>query len=311
MYYRLDTLSSEDFEKLVCDICQEILGTGTISFSQGPDGGRDGRFNGTSNKFPSESKKWSGKFIIQAKKKSSPTASCSDSDFKRSLEEEIKKLKKLKKKGEVDNYLVFTSRSQPANSTEKLIKLIKKSIPLDNVEIIGQETITRYLHRYQDIVKRYGLLKFREPLRFNSGDIKIIIEKFYARGKGIKKEFDFKLSKLKFISKEKKNELNKLSKEYFNNIQKESLPYFNRLEKFLKDPRNKNFKEHYLEITNELKFKITAKRNEYEYFDEVFCELYDFIIENHPELKNRGRLIHALLHYMYWHCDIGKDDNTN
>ena len=36
------TLSPEDLEWLVVQICYRILGTGTFRFSSGPDGGRDG-----------------------------------------------------------------------------------------------------------------------------------------------------------------------------------------------------------------------------------------------------------------------------
>lgn len=54
MDYRLELLSEDSFENLVNKICQEILGTGVISFSKGKDGGKDGKFNGIAEKFPSE-----------------------------------------------------------------------------------------------------------------------------------------------------------------------------------------------------------------------------------------------------------------
>ncbi len=44
MNYMLYDMNSENFEKMVSAICIEILGFGTISFSVGKDGGRDGRF---------------------------------------------------------------------------------------------------------------------------------------------------------------------------------------------------------------------------------------------------------------------------
>ena len=42
MDYRLELLSEDNFENLINRICQEVLGTGVISFSKGKDGGRDG-----------------------------------------------------------------------------------------------------------------------------------------------------------------------------------------------------------------------------------------------------------------------------
>ena len=77
LYY----LNSEDFENLSALICDRILGTGTIVFSTGKDGGRDAKFTGKANNFPSDAAPWDGKFIIQAKHTTSPNASCTDSEF--------------------------------------------------------------------------------------------------------------------------------------------------------------------------------------------------------------------------------------
>ena len=67
MDYHLYNLNPAEFENLVNTICQEILGTGVVTFSEGKDGGRDGKFTGTAQAYPSLNKPWSGKFIIQAK----------------------------------------------------------------------------------------------------------------------------------------------------------------------------------------------------------------------------------------------------
>ena len=41
--YPLNELSTQEFENLVIAICEKILGIGTINFSEGPDGGQDGK----------------------------------------------------------------------------------------------------------------------------------------------------------------------------------------------------------------------------------------------------------------------------
>ena len=65
MRYPLENLASDkEFEYLVALICERILGFGTNIFSVGKDGGKDGKFVGTANKFPSETKPWSGKIIM-------------------------------------------------------------------------------------------------------------------------------------------------------------------------------------------------------------------------------------------------------
>jgi hypothetical protein len=97
MKYPLHDLSDEKFELLVVSICEEILGIATMNFSPGKDGGKDAVFNGRAIKYPSESKPWEGKFVIQAKHTTRPSASCSDADFRRILKDEvIKKLIPLK-----------------------------------------------------------------------------------------------------------------------------------------------------------------------------------------------------------------------
>jgi very-short-patch-repair endonuclease len=72
MRFPLHDLTDREFEDLVGQICMEILGMGTIVFTTGRDGGRDGKFAGTANNFPSKNSPGKGKFIIQAKHTENP-----------------------------------------------------------------------------------------------------------------------------------------------------------------------------------------------------------------------------------------------
>jgi len=113
MKFPLENLTDTEFEKLVALICHKVLGTGTVVFSVGKDGGKDARFNGKANNFPSESKSWEGKIIIQAKHTQRANASCSDSDFQSILKTSvIPAINKLKENDELDYYLLFTNRKQ-------------------------------------------------------------------------------------------------------------------------------------------------------------------------------------------------------
>lgn len=76
MKYPLEELTDSEFEKLVALICSEVLGVSTVIFSEGKDGGKDARFNGRANNFPSKSKPWEGKIVIQAKHTKRPNANC-------------------------------------------------------------------------------------------------------------------------------------------------------------------------------------------------------------------------------------------
>ncbi len=126
--YPLYNLNNEDFEKLTALISERILGTGTIVFSKGKDGGRDGKFTGKANFFPSEADPWDGKFIIQAKHTTNPVATCSDTEFQRILSKELPKLRKLKEQGKIDFYIIFTNRKLSGLQDPKIEDFLDKGI---------------------------------------------------------------------------------------------------------------------------------------------------------------------------------------
>lgn len=95
MRFSFHNLDDQEFENLVGQIFMEILGMGTVVFTKGRDGGRDGRFSGTANNFPSKNSPAIGKFIIQARHTANPYASCSDSSFETIIKNEIPRIKNL------------------------------------------------------------------------------------------------------------------------------------------------------------------------------------------------------------------------
>lgn len=307
--YRLHEISDDTFEELVGYICSHELGTGTVTFSKGPDGGRDGRFKGTANSYPSKQSPWSGKFIIQAKHTSNAIASCSDKDFygnKSSvIQEEIKRVKKLRDNGEVDNYLIFTNRKLSGGADSKIISYIKKETAVDNVELIGIETFQRMMtNHYKELKRIFHLDQSRGPLIFYSQDLKALLTAISKHGVINKvRGYTFELD---FVSISEKNELNKLSERYFRHIQSDSMPYFGQIERFLTNPLNTDLADLYDNIVVEFNNKILIRRDDYDKFEEVFEVIYDSILEQEPELHTTSRLLYTTLHYMYWKCDLGE-----
>lgn len=53
--YPYDNLDWQEFERLVIELCQDLLGIAAKTFSDGKDGGLDSFFEGTAEKFPSAS----------------------------------------------------------------------------------------------------------------------------------------------------------------------------------------------------------------------------------------------------------------
>ena len=304
--YPLYELSEDEFEQLINMICQKILGTGVVSFTKGKDSGKDGRFEGVAEKYPSTSSPWSGKFIIQAKHTNNSNASFSDPDFKIVVAKEITRVIKIKENEGLDNYIIFTNRKHTAITGDKLIVEMKEKIKIKNIEIIGLETLISYLRQNQPIVDIFDLENLKNPLRIYPDDIKDVVLAFSEINDDIdptKLEYPFK-----HVDIVTKNQINKLNEEYFIFMKDKSQAYFNQISKFLGDPKNKILLEKYENIIDDLQAKIITNRDEFAEFNEIFEYYYNFILGRCPELKRKKRLIRVLLHFMYWSCDIGKKE---
>lgn len=303
--FPLYDLHWQEFEKLVVLVCGRILGIGTINFSAGADAGRDAKFTGKAQNFPSKTGPWEGKFIIQAKHTAKPNAKCSDPDFKTVLEKEVKsKLKPMVENGEVDYYLLFTNRKLSGIAVARIADFIDTNLKIEN-RIIGDERIQLWLKEYPDIPKVLDLNKLLLPMEFYEKDLQELIVKFSEIKEPLKETVQIKQDQFKFLDKTRKNELNKLSQEYFDFMKKNSLADFHKIEAFLKDPANLKYKNYYDNTVSDLQGKIVIKRSDYSVFEELLETLFDYIFENSPGLKDSRKLIRVFLHYMYFNCDIG------
>ena len=300
MKYPLENLTDTEFENLVALICSEIFGTGTVIFTDGKDEGRDAEFNGIANNFPSKSKPWSGKIIIQAKHTQRNNASCSESDFQSILKTSvIPAIQKLKEKNKIDFYLLFTNRKLSGVQHPKIEDIFDGKTEIEN-RVIGLETIELWLKQYPAIAKTLNLNKLLLPLSFDENDLKEIINSF---SKINKKKGN--LPEIPERDIEKKNQLNNLSKEYFNNSIKKNLIYLDQIREFLMDPINTEYLNKYENTIDDINEEIIVHRDDFDKFDMIFSYLYKFIIENNPELNNNRNLVRLFLHYMYYNCDIG------
>jgi len=304
MKYPLENLTDTEFEDLVALICDQILGMGTIVFSLGKDGGKDAKFFGKANNYPSKAKPWNGKIIIQAKHTQRYGASCSDSGFKSIVKlEVIPAIYKLVKNNEINFYLLFTNRKLSGIQDGKIEKNINKETNIEN-RLIALERIQLWLKDYPNIVKALNLNKLLMPLYFNENDLKKIILSF--------SKIDLKKNNLSEIPQsrniEKKNEINKLSKDYFNGAIKKNLIYFNQIKEFLENPINENYLNKYQNTIGDINEEIIVYRDDYDKFEELINHLYKFILSNASDLDDKRWLIRLFLQYMYYNCDIGKNE---
>jgi hypothetical protein len=309
--YRLENLSEDDFEALVNTLCQRILGTGIVSFAKGKDGGRDGRFTGTANNYPSEKENWGGQFIIQSKHTTDYDASCSDKPFFGNqtsiINGEIEKIKELKANGEIDCYLLFTNRKE-TGSREDGVKYIKQQTKLEKVDIIGKDTLHSWLSQNDDVARQFKIGIYALPLILTEFEIKDIIIAFSKNISIIKTIQTLTEKELIIgITKERKNTINNLSQDYYENeIRRKSQLFFDEIDDFLSNPINEEYVVMYYNFAFELSNKIIIKRDSFHKFEEIFMYLYDIIFEaNKIELEKDKRLIWIFLHHLYFNCHIG------
>jgi len=311
--YPYEKIYWQEFEDIVIKICHSILGIGATKFSTGKDGGRDSTFEGEARNFPSDSKPWAGKFIIQAKHTTDPTASCSDSEFSglkkdSIISKELKRLNKLTQTDPFDNYLLFTNRKLSGDKHAEIRDRIKKELRIENVAIIGRDLLNIYIT--EDIAEEFDLINYIIPLRFFEKDIQDVIVLFYENKGKITGKLNKYNTQNQFVSKEKKNRLNILTKDYFEFIKTHSLQHFTKIEIFLRDPKNRKYTEYYENTVGELQGKIIVRRDDFATFDEILEHIADKILESDVErMRNSRKMIRVFLHFMYWNCDIGKKND--
>ena len=311
--YDLNYINEDDFERLVVDICDNLLGIGIHSFAKGTDGGKDGYFEGTATLYPSSTNPWNGKFIVQAKHTTKRDASCSDGDFFSNessiLNSEITRLVQMRKdKGQAfDNYLVFTNRKLTGQAHLKIKQHLQKGLGIQNADVIGLEDLIRYIEKQPDLAKRYQLQKYLLPNKFYEADIRDVIVLFSQKTNWIDASPTSDPNPLEYADKRKKNALNNIDEAHFSDIKSNSLMFFQSIDKFLKDPRNTEYRKKYLNTTSDLRGYIHKHSAEHS-FKEILESIIDNIVgaDAQADIFKERAQVRVFVHYMYWNCDIGR-----
>ncbi|MGI5499374.1 ABC-three component system protein [Lentzea sp. CA-135723] len=316
MGYAYEDLDDSQFERLVVECARKLFGIGVQSFAAGVDGGRDARFEGTAERFPSTAEPWTGLTIVQAKHTNATNVHYSDSEFSgtaksSTLSEEVIRIKKLVDAGEVDNYILFANRRLGAVTHEKVKKQIAAESGLDpkKVFLAGTEYLEDLLHRFPDLVLLARIDPIDGPLLASSKDLAEVII-------AIAREFNLPLLDndapvVDRVTYAKKNELNNMSTAFAKTLSDRYLPYTSQIGRFLANPANVELRELYESAVEDFQLKIVAHRSEFQSFDKVFNYLIDLLIHRDVVLSRNKRLLRAMLFYMYWHCDIGETEDAS
>lgn len=301
-------LSEKDFERLVVAICSEILGSGVIPFCSGPDGSRDARFEGTAAHLPNSVDPHRGKFVVQAKHTESPVAKYSDTDFSGSakssmLSKECPGVKKLVKKGDLDNYLLFTNRRMSGVAEGPIIERIKKETGAKVVELFGIERMDLLLRKHPAILRTFGMTPQHLPILVTCDALAEVILAISENADTFVKAFV--PEELERTSFKTKNEENGLSEELATFIRKRYMPQFADVKTFLAKPESDSVLGRYLAAAHEFEEQIVIHRKHYAEFDHVLDRIMQLLFSRDGDLSKKRFLTKLIIYYMYWNCDIG------
>jgi|JI7StandDraft_1071085.scaffolds.fasta_scaffold70183_1 hypothetical protein len=313
MGYPFEDLDDSQFERLVVQCARKLFGMGVISFAAGVDGGRDARFTGIAERYPSSTGPWSGKTIIQAKHTNYTNAHVSDANFSGDsdssvLSIEVLRIKKLAESGDLDNYILFTNRRLGANSDVSIRKRIAAEAGLGErpVAIHGVEYLNDMIRQFPDITHLANLDPVDFPLNVSSFDIAEVILAV-AQGLDLDGQDLPVVDRVPFT---RKNELNEMSDGFANELLKRYLAHTNAFDAFLARPANSETLERYTGAVEDFQLKVIAKRKDYQSFDDVFNYLVDFLFARDAVLSRHRQLTRALVFYMYWNCDLGQVEDA-
>ncbi len=309
-------LSDHQFEKIVVAVGQRLFGPGLSGFAKGKDGGRDAKFKGTAQCYPSSAVPWNGCTIIQAKHTNGVNASFSDnamcnSDNKTGIVfVETPKIKALYDSKEAQNYLLVSNRKLSAMAEQKITKQIAEEtgLPIENIAIAGTQQLDDWLELFPDAKSSLSINPLDSPLIVDPDDLAHTIEGF-SEALSVASGDEDKSTPTPRTTLSEKNFLNNMTDEFEQALRKLYLELTSDIRMFLSDPKNEDFRISYQEAAEEFNLKIVAKRNEYDAFDDVFNYLVDLLLDRSGILRTNKRLTRAMLYYMYWNCDIGRDKN--
>jgi len=314
--YAYEDLSDTQFENLIVFLCQRLLGISVQGFAKGPDGGRDAKFVGTAELFPSKAAPWNGTTIIQAKHTNGYNRSFSERDFfstsndKTVIGKELPRVKKLRANEQLNNYMLFANRRLSANAEADIRAHIAKEcgVPGTSIYLCGVETLETLLKTFAEVPKLADLNPVDWPLIVVPNDLADVVEALARHVNIVAAILDDPPTPR--VPYEKKNAINNMSPEYAKAQRRKYLKETAQIRAFLAAPENLELVRMYESASDEFQLKIIAKRRDYQTFDQVMEYLVDLLFNRDPVLRQHKRLTRAVLFYMYWNCDIGEEDDA-
>ena len=190
----LSDLGPETFEHLVNELALKVLGPGLTLFGAGPDGGRDGLFEGSAP-YPSNSQPSSGTWYIQSKFHA-PSLSKNHHDWLYGrVENEIRRFNESPRRKWPDIWIIATnidpSGAPETGAFDRIRRLVARNRQKlsKNFHIWGGAKILALLNQHQDVAARYGhlmtpghvLVELRESLSDSRAPISELLRSIVVR----------------------------------------------------------------------------------------------------------------------------------
>lgn len=310
--YPYENLSDEDFEELVVEVARHMFGEGVTGFAKGRDGGRDAVFEGVANEFPSLGSPWAGRTIIQAKHCNSPVGSFSDRDFSvnktSTLELELPRIRALRANGELDHYVLFSNRRLTGGADSSIKKRVSDycDLPTADIALVAVDRIDREMARYPDIPELLALELRGNTLVVTSESLAEIIEALEKVLPRIGEDArSYPVPRTPF---QRKNELNDASPRVLERWRQKYLKDESKFRLFLSNPINFELRASYVSIVDELDDNIQVLQSKGMSFEEAYLHVEGLLLDKDPLLRRRSGLVKRLLFYMYWVCDLGRNE---
>jgi len=279
-------------------------------FAAGPDGGRDAKFVGTAQRFPSTASPLTGKIIVQAKHTSNPIGKFSDSDFSGDsasscLNEEYPRVRNRVTAGELDHYLLFSNRRLAAQTNELVCQTIKDACGVESVHLFGVEALDRILKRLPWAAQELERFQHDLPLRASPDELAEVILAITRQDALL----DWTKTKSATVEErvrfKKKNIVNGLTEDYAAVITRNYLRDFDIVKCFLEHPANYDANARYRDAAGDFAAKLISYRDDFRSYDRLLNFLLTKLIERDGDLRANKRLTRTVFYYMYWSCDIG------
>jgi len=159
--YELARLDPNTFEHFVNSLVRRVLGSGHTGFSPGPDGGRDGYFEGPAL-YPSPANRWNGRWYIQSKFLAANLGVDPQKWLMARINEEIEEFQRADSRREwPDNWIIISnvnpSGASKTGSFDKARAAVKRARPklASRFHIWGGDKVLDFISEYPDVARYY------------------------------------------------------------------------------------------------------------------------------------------------------------